>query len=235
MLYLMACEKTIDLNIPVENPKLVMHAYLNPDSTFKVQLNKSAYILDDREESRKINDATVQVFEEDKAMGSMEPNNNGWYELKGIKPKMGMNYRIEASRAGMEKIVASERVLQPGEVFDISVDTIGMDEYGHLELEISFSIQDEPGENFYISRGFYNATLKVWDQYSGEEYLHTYNSPFSQQLEDPALESFCYNSCISIMRDTFFDGKTHKIRLRGSLPTFHGEYELMEESLSVQV
>lgn len=235
LLYLAACEKTVELNVPAEDPKMVVHAYLNPDSTFKVQLNKSAYILEDREQSRKVTDATVEVFEEDKFLGKMESNQNGWYELKDKKPKPGLNYRIEASRPGMETVVASERALVPVAVYDVSIDTIGKGPDGHTELEISFYLQDAPGEHFYISGGSYNALLKVVNQYTGEEYLHSYGSPFSQPVNDPAIESFCYNNCFSILRDTFFDGKAHKVRLRGSLPLFEGEFELLEESLSVKL
>lgn len=235
LLYLSACEKTVDLNVPAEDPKLVVHAYLNPDSTFKVQLNKSVYILEDRQQSRNVLDATIEVFEEGKSLGKMESNQNGWYELKDLKPKPGLNYRIEASRPGMETVVANERALVPVSVYDVSVDTIGTGGHGNTEIEISFYLQDEPGEHFYISRGYYNAMIKTVNTYTGEEYLHAYNSPVSQPVGDPALESFCYNGCFSILRDTFFDGKAHKVRLRGSLPIFEGDFELLEESLSVQL
>lgn len=107
-----ACEKTIDIEVPSDDSKIVLHSYLNPDSTLKVQLTKSAFILDETyQEALVLEGAAIKVFEDEKEIGSMQELQQGWYELAGFKPKEGKTYRLEAEKAGFDKITATERIL----------------------------------------------------------------------------------------------------------------------------
>lgn len=234
---LMACEKTVELDLPTEKPRLVMHAYLNPDSTLKVELTKSAYILDPVDERRNVEGVSVEVFEEDKSLGTMQSRGNGWYELEGTKPVEGKHYRIEAHKAGMEKITATEKVLPRKEMLELKIDTLGKSSSGHYQLEISFYIDDKKGEHFYLVSADHVVNYTGTNPYDGSRVEHSSRFGYSLDESELSTESLCYSACITVLKDVFFEGKRHQVRLRGwtDVPQPPEGYEIVREMLSIKL
>ena len=120
----MACEKTIEIDVPLEDSKLVLLSYLNPDSTLRSRLNSSIFVLDEMKSRSEVAGATIVVFEDDKEVGCMAYSQNGWYELPGFKPKEGKVYRLKSEKAGFNKISVSEKVFEAVAIGPVTVDTV---------------------------------------------------------------------------------------------------------------
>lgn len=234
-----ACEKTIDIDVPTEQSKLVLNGYLNPDSTFKVQLTKSAFVLEDYYEQPEVAGATVTLFENEEAVGQLEYLQHGWYELPGFYPEAGKTYRLEAEKTGFEKISATETVLPPVPVLELGMDTVWANNEGSSQpfLEISLTIQDPPGENYYVPMVWYSFKGTYTDPYSNNsvEIEESYPIYLEEGSPDPFMESYCYNYCAIIINDSFFDGKNYTLKLRGHMRHFPQGWEIKEEKLSVNL
>lgn len=231
-----ACEKTIDIDVPAEDSKMVLHGYLNPDSVIKVQLSKSVFVLKDVYERQDVAGATVTVFEEDKELGQMQLKEDGWYELPGYQPKEGKTYRIEAHKTGLGKITASEMVLPAVPIGGITVDTVVVNEHGHSQevVEISFFIKDQPGENYYIPAAYRYMKIKEVNPFNGTEEIREITHFFRMESSEPYVESFCYNNCVTVINDSYIDGKDIQVKLRGWFGTFPSEWVLLEDRLYVK-
>ena len=59
-----SCKKTIDMNIPLKEKKIIINSIFNPDSVIKVNVSKSYTIVEDIGADRYINDATVKLYED---------------------------------------------------------------------------------------------------------------------------------------------------------------------------
>ena len=233
----MACEKTIELDVPLEDSKLVLHGYLNPDSTLKVQLTRSLFVLDRMDKRMDVAGATVKVFEDEKEIGSMVYKQNGWYELEGVRPKEGRSYRIEAEKAGFEKISASERLLAGVPVGTITVDTVNEQQNGNLysSVEVAFTIEDQPGKNYYIPTATHYIKARGFNPYTGTEEVMEMKNSYYLQSGEPYVESFCYNNCVAIVTDSYVDGKNIKVKLRGSFHSYPQDWTILEETYYVKL
>lgn len=69
LIFSIACEKTIDIDIEDSKPKIVLNAEINPDSTIKVHISRSRHILDIANLST-LNDAEVKLFEDETFIGN---------------------------------------------------------------------------------------------------------------------------------------------------------------------
>lgn len=236
-----ACEKTIDIDVPIEDSKIVLHSYLNPDSTLKVQLTKSVFILEEtyNDESLFVTDASVRIFEDGKEIGTMQELQQGWYELAGFKPKEGKTYRLEAEKAGFDKITATERILPAVPISEVSLDTATIVEqeysYVYKKATLSFVIEDQPGENYYIPVAFHYTKVKRVNPYDNTEEVMEYTSSLILESSEPFVETFCSGTCFSIINDSFFDGKRYQIRIEEGMSSFPSEWEVLEERFYVKL
>lgn len=237
ILFCAACEKTVDIDVPADEAKIVLQSFLNPDSTFKVHLGRSGFILDNLPEHTGVAGATVSVYEDKELVGDLQYIENGWYELPGFLPEIGKTYRVEAQKEGLGKIEASESVLERVPVSDIKVDTLTIEENGYQyhEVELTFYVEDPAGQNFYIPSAYYYSKVRVMNQYDSSYETYTNRYPLRFDSSDPGVESFCMNDCFSIISDEYFEKGRYKIRMRGSLGSFSDEVTVDEEYLYINL
>ena len=219
-----SCEKAIDIYVPFEKSKLVINGFLNPDSSILVHVSQSQFILDEGGIAN-ITDAKVTAYEGAESLGQLVHQKDGLYRLEGVRPKIGRTYRIEAERNGFSTVSGSEKILQTGAISEISVDSLGRDQFGSDRIAIELLLHDPAGEdNYYmfkvltrgyIKQGYYNP-----DEPDGENYIwQPFQFEYSLTSSDPVVEDLClgyYSSCGVALRDDYFDGKNYRLRLIGS-------------------
>ncbi len=241
------CEKAIDVNVPFEEPKLVLNGFLDPDSSLGVHLSKSQFVLDNAP-LQNITDAKVTVSVGEELLGELPHQENGYYKLEGIKPEAGKIYTIRAEKTGLPAVEASEKVPAISVVKNIVLDSLGVGEYGQQRLSISFSLEDPPGPGDYYQVIVYETGFRKYYEYQpynpdepNKEPKYTW-TPYQhpQQIEsaDPLAEEMCtgyYSSCGLLIKDEQIDGKlsSHKIIVE-SFSRNHTEYE-KDVELSLKV
>lgn len=224
-LSLFACEKVVDVDVPFEDPSLVVNGFLNPDSSFEVHLSKSKFILD-HAELRNITDARVSIYEGEQKLGDLQHQENGYYLLEHIKPAFGKQYTLKAEREGFAPISVSEQVLRSIPPLDVKAEKLpNEDEYQYqTRYRFTFELEDPAAEkNYYLLRAYEKRTGQYYNQKGELIDEYTYWNNLSLESPDPSLEEICMGSCDFLLADTFFDGKTYKVSLNGSSYYWGGE------------
>ena len=216
-----SCEKAIDIDVPFEKSKLVINGFLNPDSSIVVHVSQSQFILDEGGIAN-ITDAKVTAYDGAESLGQLVHQKNGLYRLEGVKPEIGKTYIIEAERNGFPTVRGSEMILAPGVISEISIDSLGRDQFGSDRIAIEFLLHDPAGvDNYYMFKVVTKGYVRqgVYNPDGGDDYIwHPFQFEYSLSSSDPVVEDLClgyYSSCGVALRDDYFDGKNYRLRLIG--------------------
>ncbi|CAG5077753.1 DUF4249 domain-containing protein [Parvicella tangerina] len=193
-----SCEKYIDFDAEVKQPKLVINGIINPDSTFDIHISRSLSVIDNAELSI-VEDATVNILDEN---GGVYETLSYYYDghyLGVQKPMNNQRYSIEVATPGFEDVSSSTAI--PNLVSLSDVDTLGVEDVdGFKELELTITFQDIANEeNFYMLEVF------AADLVSGQVYLN----PMSMRSDDVTLglDENGYDTQV-FFSDELFDGET---------------------------
>jgi len=77
---LSSCEENLDLALKNQSPILVLNALAGKDSLVRVNVSRTYNFKDDKT-NQTLNGATVELYNEDKLLGSLQALNDGWYQL----------------------------------------------------------------------------------------------------------------------------------------------------------
>ena len=119
IIILIACEKTVYIDIPDKGRKITVNSLFNPDSLLKVYVSKSCYILD--YDIQAIENATVEIYENGNLIDTLNYLNNGLYKSATKKPSSGDRYKIKVTVPGMGTAETESYI--PPETNIISIDT----------------------------------------------------------------------------------------------------------------
>jgi Domain of unknown function (DUF4249) len=130
LLGLVACEREIELDLPVEQ-KLVLLSNFSPDSMFRVSLSASILINNaSAQEPEYPADASIQLYENEIYIGDFvyRPGNALLVPayILGVKPKPGSSYSIRASTPSYPAVSASNIIPPPVAMGPLLADDISV-------------------------------------------------------------------------------------------------------------
>ncbi len=198
-----SCEQIIDVEVPVHDPVLVLSSfYIAGDMEIEAILTKSAGILTSNDSLNIVEDATINLYEEDVLIYTLNEITVGEYAATLSAPlTIGKEYRMEVIKQGFETVWATQTLPAAVAISDISFE-----EEGGIDLEgvqkdvIEFKFQDQANEaNFYqaiIRHRDRTDTTQNWGQWTWSL--------------DPILEEGWE---APIFSDDILDGENYKLRL----------------------
>lgn len=160
-----SCEKYIDFDAEIKQPKLVVNGIINPDSTFDIHISRSLSVIDNSDLSI-VENATVKILDQNgNVFETLVYEYNGRY--KGtLSPNMNEDYSIEVTAPDFDMVTATTSI--PNLVDLSQVDTLGVEDVnGYLELELTITFEDIPNES-----NFYMLEVYAADVVSGQVYLY---------------------------------------------------------------
>jgi len=160
LLFSIACEKIIEIDLEATEPRLVINAIICPDSAVTVCISRSMHILDNHNIVR-ITNATVKLFDNGIELAQLQHQGNGIY-TSPLYPVAGRTYTVIASAPDFEEVTAVCPI--PIATGIVQIDTaILKDEYDYpfLNLQVHFN-DPESVENYYM--------LQAYQKYAYEEY-----------------------------------------------------------------
>ncbi|MEA2041979.1 MAG: DUF4249 domain-containing protein [Bacteroidota bacterium] len=104
-----ACSEPIDIDIEEQDRVIVLNGFINPDSTIRINLSKSLGVLEPDNNFSFITDAEVKLYEDGEFVENVESFDYGMYEA-ALRPTAGKTYRITASTAVLNNIVAETKI-----------------------------------------------------------------------------------------------------------------------------
>lgn len=206
----LSCEKTIDYDLPQEDPRLVIDAYLFTGEPIKAFVSTSKTALAPGEPMFAM-DATVLLYEEGQLVDTLEPIDSndlimGQPHFKSTyEPLAGKLYRLEAHKGEFPTAYGEDTPLEAVPLLKAEYDSL------RATLEIEF--KDPPGEGDY-----YRVAAYVRQSGTGYSEFPIYMSTF-----DPLVDYFYdfgddfegesgKSGRHAFLSDASFDGQIRSIR-----------------------
>ncbi|MFZ6009197.1 MAG: hypothetical protein ACOYXT_02520, partial [Bacteroidota bacterium] len=103
------CETVIDIDIPVDNPKLTLNATFHKDSLLRASLSLSQHILENGIHPP-VEDALIVIYQNDNPIDTLIHQKKGNYFSKKLKPVEGGVYTIRAQSPNHPVIEATSNI-----------------------------------------------------------------------------------------------------------------------------
>lgn len=173
-LFVSSCEVIVDVDVPLENPKITLNSIFVQDSTWKVQLMLNRHILDEGD-FKVVDDAQVIIFEEGFAIDTLSSQNNGVY--RGVAHAVpGRTYEVEALSPSYGSVYSRCYMPLPVPIDNVQVNLSQGPTADRREIDITFEMTDRPGETNYYQLVVFSER-KYQDQLTGEERISTFTVP----------------------------------------------------------
>jgi hypothetical protein len=229
----LSCTKELEIDIPSQNPRLVVYSTIVPFSlplpkTLTIDVQSSNHIFDTTKE--KINDALVLYYENDFLKDTLKFEENGYKIGESISdyPIVGNSYGIKVVKEGYETIIANTTIPSKVEITDTVLTPIAyLDETGAPYSEIAVTFMDPAEEiNFY--------------EIAVSEISYSYDNPdnfYELSTNDPIITSESYYpSLVSVninqpkyllFSDKTINGKEHTLHIYYSPPLHEIDYKFI--------
>lgn len=229
----LGCDSAVEIELPEEEPRLVLSALFEADSLLTLDLRQSASALDEPS-IEDVADATVEVFEDGAPVGTATYAEFRLRYVTDVRPRPGRTYRVRVSAPGFGPVEAEDAVPEPVPFEVVSVER-GPEPTGGRDREdvVTVRFTDPPGDDHYALYG-----LATWS-YPGRDYEQTF--PLGYRSASPALADGGLDGLLgeteapryvrALFRDTPFEGETVTIKLevrRQDASEYGGEVEITE-------
>ena len=212
LIFLTSCEGDFkhDLKIDGYTQQLVVNCTFTNDSTWKLNVSKTAGILDD-ESWEPVNDAIVTITNKNETTFVLNNNDKGCYSFEQA-PVCNELYDLRINIPGYKTIEASDYLPSPVFVESVSFkDSVAFDEELCLSESV-LSFNDNETETNYYQIIFYQV-----DDNNRRVSLLTSTDDISAEnsANNSVTNSVTYWDYI-VENDVFFNGGNHKIAFRFS-------------------
>lgn len=219
-LLMASCELVVDVHVPYGKPKVVVNAVLRPDSTFRVVLTHTNYILDPGYDLfQPVDEAEVVIEDGDGGTETLTHNFNGEFRSETY-PQSGKKYNVKVTAAGYDAAEGETTIPHVVPIIDVKWDSTSVDTtrdfpfYTNLEFTVSF--KDPPGENFYqVQLVQYSIGTYYVGENNEEMRRDTVPRTASLKLYDAGIAT--EDERISRFADHTFEGKTYSARFATQL------------------
>lgn len=135
-----ACETVVEVDIPLEAPRLVLNAILEQDSLVSFQLSRSKSALDNSV-LRTVSEAEAVLFQNGREVARFSEKAEGWYSANH-RAKAGSTYSIRVSRQGYEPVEAETDIPNPVPISDLRYDTAALESSVYYQEKDSLVIHE---------------------------------------------------------------------------------------------
>ncbi len=227
---IMGCETVIDVDLPEQEPELVLNSYFGTDTTFIVTLHESKSILDASYDFEVVHDASIQLYADGQLIGTFTESKIeneygtefGNYVLDHY-PEAGVNYSIVTSKTGFRTVEAEDVI--PLEKTNPAIedfkDISDGDYYGDRRYHVTYSLNDPPGEDFY--EVFLYVEEPWYEYYADEDTSYYYQNGYRKyrvyyeeigaelnEFEDHSVDP-------TLFSDELFDGRKYTHTIEASI------------------
>jgi len=224
---LVSCEQFLEVDLPGQEPRLVLNALLEPSDTLKVFLTKSKGVLEGtlfNEEFDLVAGAEVSLKDQDGQIFPMEYIDrstrfkpNAFYYLSGHQFLGDHNYELVAEKEGLPTISSTQKL--PKQIQIKSIDMINLgpgDEHGgDDDFEVTVKFEDPSGRNFYeISGGIFGRNIFISE---GDTSLFFFSSDLYPEPVNPVYKKDYLMRSVLLFNDILLNGSESEIVFRTSI------------------
>ncbi|HEY1007178.1 MAG TPA: DUF4249 domain-containing protein, partial [Sphingobacteriaceae bacterium] len=151
---LSACETVTEVDLPQERPQLVVNAIFNADSSVNVNLTESKPVGDPGHRFKPVEDARIELFENDQSLGMLEYLGTGNYRsLQRLGHGAGARCRIRVMASGFETAGSEERIPVKPDLSSFRVEpNYENSNTFYKSYKATLVLNDPVAENYYFLR-----------------------------------------------------------------------------------
>lgn len=204
-----SCENQVELDLPDQTPKMVVHGILIPGENFSINLRRSLTIADSDNDSlwynQQIENPYFKLYKNDQFIGnlSVDPTNKLFYKLNYSNFEAGDKYKLIGDAKGFPSIFAETVIPKKPDVYitDFVYNSLEQHFYKFsLEVKIVDNVSDE---NYYIVSLSSKNVNSLFYIYNGE----------NNQVADPSIIKLNNDYYLS---DKLFNGNTKVISIQSN-------------------
>lgn len=120
---LTACETVIDVDLPEEPARLVVNAFVNPDSIVRVRISQSKSPLDRSPFFTLVDDAQATLFENGQEITQLSGQGEGLY-IADYRPVANRQYTLQVSAEGLATVEANSTIVPAVDIQEITIDSV---------------------------------------------------------------------------------------------------------------
>jgi len=242
LIFLISCSEVIDIKVDEKEKKIVLNSIITPDSLIKVHLTKSIGVLEADSNVKFIENAQIQLFENDNFIENLTYDKNGYYNSKTF-PKIGNIYTLKATNNELQDIETKttiptnvaiknitykiDSIAYPTQMYDVETNTFYdtiMYTIDKFKVNVTFDDAVDTKNYYYLCFANKNPIYDyLTDSIIGERYFFTYYS-----LINSDNYTYFYMDGLNgyMVSDNFFNGKQFTINADlmgwgGYLPTLY--------------
>ncbi len=213
-----SCRKVLDVDIEEKDKKIVANSLFNTDSVIRVHLSKSKGILEDDYNIELIQNAQIDLFEDNQLIESLTNHGSGIYK-SNIIPQQNKTYKIWINVPDMQSAYADAYLPTAPEILqlDTLTKTIHYSDQFNAGYDVeaftaSMKFKDPPGKNYYM------VTTRIINTYTDNYGTYRYDYYTMVNTDDPALADQSYQMNMSdlsalVFSDELFDNSTYDLAL----------------------
>lgn len=229
LFFLPSCETVVEIDLPVEKPKLVVNSIFNADSILTVNVTKSRPSSEPGYDFEKVENAIVEVFKDKESLGLLTYAGKGNYRSSATFPnEPNTAYKLLVKAAGFETAEASEIMPVKPVITAIETEADKQNSNGsYKNFTTRFTLGDPQVDNYYFLRA------------SLVNQIGKRSSVFSVHLKNE-LGQFSplrnETTSIQVFDDRFFNGKELNIELENQAYVGYddkGHYSILVEVASI--
>lgn len=209
-----SCTLVVDVDIPIQEAKLIVNSLFTPDSVWQVEITDSRNILDDTHFIVREVDEIVIFDEFENIVATLSSNGFGVYR-SDKKPEHGKTYSVRIKSEGKKVLTARGIIPESISISSVKIDTVLVNhEYGttqNLVLEVKFK---DPAEevNYYRFDLIVKQAYEYYNPQTQELVKDTSRWVYFLQVDTPSLLEDNYSH--SIISDAKFNGREVSIRFK---------------------
>lgn len=207
-----SCRKVLDIELPSKDGKIVINSFFNNNEQLTVNISKSLHILDNVE-SKLLNDAIVNIYEDNVFKEKLTNINNGNY-ITNFIPSKGKTYKVSVSYSSLKDAYSENSIPATTNIISVDSSTVystnnsGINGNGEsnpqYQLKIKFK-DPESIKNYYSLKLYHKNQGYIYKNTNYQDYYPMYFSS-----NDLIIESWQFNET-AYFSDDFIDGKVYEI------------------------
>lgn len=204
---LLNCTNVIELELPEQEPRLVVNGIFNPDSTWRIEVSGSQSALSDAAYEQ-VQHAQVELYQGERLLYTLPHAGAGQYVSQEIYPEALVPYTLKVTAPGYPAVQASS--FAPAKPVTHTYKARYINTAHAREVEVMMNLDDVPGaQNYYFVSAYYNDTSFAYDQ--------AYKHYISVSIEAPIAGEFSLGR-LQFFSDKLIDGKSVTLKFRYDSP-----------------
>ncbi len=203
-----SCEKIIDIDIPDRERKIVLNSLITPDSLIEIHLSESESILKAGLSIDIIENASVQLYENNSFATLLLYTGEGCYVSSDFYPREENQYRVEVSVPGKNPVSSSVLIPDPVKIISIDTNIISSNkEWAELQVRLKF-VDPKEIDNYYIVKAKTFGRDPINPALSGFGPMNVY-----LESESPIISQYGKPEGGLVFSDKLIDGSTHELSI----------------------